>query len=171
MHKAHRGLKPGNICLSSIYGVAQIIDTGLIRDVAEGHGSMGLSTRVGTPWYTPLSGSSMSHDDYSTGMILRQLIWGKIPFNMSFEREFTDKDALANDLYHHSGLFNSLGPDNQELQLLFMLIVGFLEPDNDKRMEYNHGLEKVKEINGRITVWKDGSLGRLLLVQVTPVGA
>ena len=162
LRKAHRDLKPDNICLSSIYGDAKIIDTGLIRDVAEGHGTRGLSTRVGTPWYTPPFGASKTHDEYSTGMILCQLICGKIPFNMPYEREFTGenaKKALENDLYRQSGLSNSLGLDSQELRLLFSLIVGFLEPNNEKRMNYIQGLGQVKELNRRITAWKGGSLG------------
>jgi len=100
----HRDLKPHNILLTSV-GVLKVADFGLARSFDVGSGITGTSDFVGTPAYmapeqvqqkTDLVGPAT--DGYALGVILYELLTGRVPFDASnvpeLFREIVDTNPI-----------------------------------------------------------------------------
>lgn len=129
----HRDIKPGNIMLTST-GNAKVMDFGVARALSESEGTVGRTgSVVGTALYFAPEQARGDRVDgradlYSVGVILYQLLVGRLPFK---------GDSPASIAYQHvnataptpSSLNESLTADDDRL------ILGALAKDPDRRYQ------------------------------------
>ena len=98
----HHDVKPDNLLLTSLDagGVVKLIDFGIAH--AEGMTSMTQAgSRWGTPFYMPPEqwagerGDTRS-DVYSLGVVMYQMLAGRLPFDSDSENELARQNAIAN---------------------------------------------------------------------------
>lgn len=141
----HRDMKPSNIMIDE-HGNAKIMDFGIARSV-RGKGITGSSTILGTPEYMSpeqVEGKEVDHrsDIYSLGIILYEMVTGKVPFDG--ETPFTIGMKHA-----HEAPKDPMELNNQIPSGLSHIILKCLEKDREKRyqnsQELNFGLNKLEK--------------------------
>lgn len=156
---AHRDLKPENICISKD-GLVKIVDMGMIRELPDGNATNLISSAVGTGPYIPPQGGGTTHDEYSVGVMLCELMCGKRPFEKQEKNFSPDKaDSVAQKLIEDFGLApwyeSDKGNIRKGITLLMTLIIRLLEPFNSKRMKCDEALVETSKIKVLLEQWKD----------------
>lgn len=143
---AHRDLKPENICIGKDE-LVKIVDMGLIRELPDGNITKQISSAVGTGPYIPPQGRGGTHDEYSVGVMLCELMCGKYPFSEK-EKDFAIAKSVSDNLLRDFGLAHwSL---HEEITSLMELIMSLLEPKNIERMKCDAALEEISRIKERL---------------------
>ena len=93
----HRDLKPANILMTKD-GDLKVADFGLARMFQPNEDAKLLQTHVGTPYYkAPEVYHDLGYDEkadlWSLGVILYQMVFGRLPFTATNERELFMKIA------------------------------------------------------------------------------
>jgi len=125
----HRDLKPGNILIDKD-GNARIMDFGIARSLS-GKGITGAGVMMGTPEYMSpeqVEGKDVDQrsDIYSLGVILYEMLTGKVPFEGETPLSVAHKQKY--EIPEDPTAFNAQIPEN-----LSRLILKCLEKDKEKR--------------------------------------
>ncbi|KAL3938998.1 MAG: hypothetical protein SGARI_001530 [Bacillariaceae sp.] len=155
---SHRDLKPANICVGND-GLVKIIDMGLLRTLPDGNVTNAISSAVGSSPYIPPQGGGATHDEYSVGVILCELICGERPFKHEHEKEFLDAVPVANRLFEAFGFgpyYNAETAANlcNAINSLMTLVMRLLEPSNHMRMKCKEALKEAGNIKGMLGQWE-----------------
>jgi TolB-like protein/Tfp pilus assembly protein PilF len=127
----HRDLKPQNIIIDK-EGNARIMDFGIARST-EDKGITGVGVMIGTPEYMPpeqVEGKEADQrsDIYSLGVIMYEMLTGRLPFEGDSSLSIALKHKTENPLDPRK--FNSQAPET-----LSRVILKCLEKDKEKRYQ------------------------------------
>jgi len=144
MGVVHRDLKPGNIMIDK-EGNAKIMDFGIARSLL-GKGLTGEGAIIGTPEYMSpeqVEGEDIDRrsDIYSLGIVLYEMVTGKVPFEGATPLSIALKHKTAEP--QNPKEFNPQVPEE-----LSLLILNCLNKDKEKRyqnaQELIFGLNKIE---------------------------
>jgi tetratricopeptide (TPR) repeat protein/tRNA A-37 threonylcarbamoyl transferase component Bud32 len=127
----HRDLKPQNIMIDT-GGIARIMDFGIARSL-EGKGITGAGVMIGTPEYMSpeqVEGKDVDprSDIYSLGIILYEMVTGKVPFKG--DTPFIVGMKQKSEMPQHPKDINAQIPDD-----LNTVILKCLEKEKEKRFQ------------------------------------
>ena len=167
----HRDLKPGNIMIDK-EGNARIMDFGIARSIAE-KGITGTGIMIGTPEYmSPEQAEGKEADRrtdiYSFGVILFEMVTGRLPFEGETALSIAQKHRYEPPLDPKK--INPQIPED-----ISLLILRCLEKDKEKRYqsaaEVQAELEKIEQqipSTDRVTPTKRPFTSKEITVKFTP---
>jgi serine/threonine protein kinase len=156
----HRDIKPGNIMVDTEHSDAvKVMDFGIARVLSEGHLTR-TGTKMGTPYYmspeqvNALKDVDQRSDVYSAGVVLYEMLSGKLPFNLDTDSDLLIPYRIVHDpipdprlVYEHISqatidLLNRLTVKDRQCRPA-SLLNAMLDEDKPPRQDANPPIPKV----------------------------